>query len=117
MFEALANMTALIKNAQALQGKAQEMKQRLADASVEAVSPDQSVRVIVTGELKIASLTLSPTAQAHSPEQLESLIAETVNGALQQAKKRASEEMASLADGMGIPGLQQLLSRLGVGSA
>ncbi|SFH71268.1 YbaB/EbfC family nucleoid-associated protein [Planctomicrobium piriforme] len=117
MFEALSNLAGLMKNAQQIQGRAQDMQQRLGEMRVEAASDDGTVRVVVTGELQLASLNIAPEALSN-PRQLEEQIVATVNQAMTTAKEAAAQEMASLADGLGMPGmpgLQQAMAKFGPG--
>lgn len=115
MFKGLSNLASLMANAGELQNKAAEMKQRIAAIRVEADSGGGMVRVTATGEFKIVSVTIEETLlQASDREMLEDLVQAATNQALELAREAASSEMAALAGGLGIPGLDEALSRFGV---
>ncbi len=115
MFEMFSNVAGLMKNAHLLQSRAQEFKQKLAEARVEAVSQGNLVRVVASGELKLVSITIDP--QISSDVRLvEQLVLEASNTALGEARKIAAQEMAALTDGLGVPGLSQVMSRFGIGA-
>lgn len=112
MFEALSAVTAIMKNAHLIQDRIKELKQRLQAMRVEAKSACQQVHVVVSGELKVISLKIAPEA-TNPVQSLEHLVTETVNTALVQARAKAAEELAKMGDGLGIPGLPQILKQIG----
>ncbi|WP_437192570.1 YbaB/EbfC family nucleoid-associated protein [Planctomicrobium sp. SH527] len=103
-----------MKNLPLLQAKAQEMKSRLTDMRIEATSDCRLVTVVVSGELKVVSLSVSPHL-ATETLRMEILVRETTNVALVQAREAAAKEVAALAEGLGVPGLPQVMSKFGVG--
>ncbi|HWL09661.1 MAG TPA: YbaB/EbfC family nucleoid-associated protein [Planctomicrobium sp.] len=114
MFDMLSNLAGLMKNAHLIQGRMKELKERLKEMRVEAASEQGLVRVIVTGELTVFSITISPEISSDTPR-VEALLEETLNRALIDARERAAREMAALTDGLGVPGLSQLVSKIGIG--
>jgi len=114
MFEMFSMMTGLMKNAHLIPERAKELKQRLRESRVEATSERGLVQVVVSGELQVVSLTISPDATL-PVSQIEQLVTSTVNQALAEARAKAAQEMATFADGLGVPGLSQVMSKLGLG--
>jgi DNA-binding protein YbaB len=49
-------------------------------------------------------------------EMLEDLVTAAVNQGLQKAKDAAASQMAEIAGGMNLPGIQDALSKFGLGS-
>jgi DNA-binding YbaB/EbfC family protein len=93
------------------------MKQRLAAVRVTGTSGGGMVRVEATGEQSIISVSIEPSIlESNDREVLEDLIVAATNQALELAREAAAAEMAALADGIGIPGLQEALSRFGMGT-
>lgn len=115
MFEGLSGLANLMKNAQQLQSRAQEMKARLSQLRVEGTAGGGMVKVEVTGEQTISAVHIeSHLLEGGDRELLEDLLAAAVNQGLQHAREAAALEMSSLADGLGIAGLGEALSRFGV---
>ena len=115
MFRGLADMANLLRNAQDLQSRAGEMRERLAAVRVEGTAGGGMVTVTASGEQKIVRVQIEPSLiESGDTDMVESLIESACNQALEQAKKAAAEEMSQLADGMGIPGIQEALSRFGL---
>jgi DNA-binding YbaB/EbfC family protein len=117
MFSGLSNLASLMKNAQQLQGRAQEMKQKLAAVRVTGTAGAGMVQVEANGEQSILKVSIEPSLfESNDRELLEELVAAATNQALELAREAAATEMATLAEGMGIPGLQEALSRFGLGT-
>lgn len=117
MFKGLANIASLMRNAQEIQAKAGEIRERLAGMRVEASSGGGMVRVEATGEQKIVGIAIEDSLlNSGDRELLEDLLVSAVNQALDQSRDLAAQEMASLADGLGIPGLDEALSKFNGGS-
>lgn len=76
------------------------------------------VRVQASGDLKILGISIDPgLLQSPDAEFLEDLITAAVNQALQKAKEAAAQEMAEITGGLNIPGLQEAMSRFGLGGS
>lgn len=116
MFKGLSQIAGLMKNAREIQARAGEMKEKLAAIRVDGASGGGMVTVTATGDQRILSCKLDPTLLA-SPdaEMLEDLIVAAANQALDKAKSAAAEQMASLAGGLDIPGLDETMKNLGIG--
>ncbi|WP_437205177.1 YbaB/EbfC family nucleoid-associated protein [Planctomicrobium sp. SH664] len=114
MFQGLSNLAGLMKNAQQMQARAQELKQRLGEVQVSASVGGGMVRVEATGDQKITSIHVDPSL-LDDREMLEDLLLSGVNQALEQAREAAATEMSKLAEGLGIPGIEDALSRFGFG--
>ena len=115
MFQGLSNLASLMKNAQQIQGRAQEMKDRLASVRVEGSAGGGMVKVEATGDQRITAIRIEPGLfDSGDREMIEDLVASAVNQAIEHSREEAAKEMANLADGLGIPGLEDAFSKFGL---
>lgn len=97
-----------MKDLYALQKKAKQMQKELKNLEIEAVSDDQSVKVVVNGEMKIVSLEISDDAvKLDNKTSLEEAIKETVASAMSRAQQESASRMQPLLKdmNMNIPGM------------
>jgi nucleoid-associated protein EbfC len=101
------NLTDLMQQAQALQGKLKEMQEQAASKTVEANSGGGMVRVTADGSLRVRKIDIDPAIiAANDKPMLEDLIVVAVNDAIARAQQLVAEEMGKLGPfgGMKIPG-------------
>jgi len=117
MFKGLGDMAGLLKQAQQMQSRMKEIQDRLAEARVEGAAGGGMVRVEVTGQQKVVSVTIDPSLlESNDAEMLSDLVAAATNDALDKSRELAKEATSELAGGMNIPGLDNLMGGLGGGS-
>ncbi|MBM3945449.1 MAG: YbaB/EbfC family nucleoid-associated protein [SAR202 cluster bacterium] len=96
----------LIRQAQELQKQMMKVQQELETATTEGSAGGGVVKVVVTGKLKVESITISPEAvSADDVEMLQDLVLAAVNDGLEKAQGMAANRMGALTGGMKIPGL------------
>lgn len=93
-----------------LQEQQEQMRQKLAEISVEAESGDGAITVKATADQQISNITLDPSKLDLSDrEQLEDLLLVAVNRALDLAREKAAIETNRLLRDMlpfgGLPGM------------
>ncbi|MCA9084055.1 MAG: YbaB/EbfC family nucleoid-associated protein [Planctomycetaceae bacterium] len=116
MLQNLKNLGAIMQQAQQMQGRMAEIKNRIAELRVDGAAGGDMVRVVASGDMKIISVAIDPTLlQDGDAEMLEELVCSAVNQALQKAKEKSAEAMAEVAGGLNIPGLGDALSKMGLG--
>ena len=94
-------MNNILKQAQKLQEEMKKVQEALASVTVEGSAGGGMVKVIANGKLKILSVKIDPEVwQDNDKEMLEDLIAAAVNQAIENAQKRAEEEMKKVTGGM-----------------
>ena len=113
MFKQLANIAQLMKQAQAMQGRLQELKQSLEQIRVTGSAGNGQVEVDAAGDQRILDVRIESSAFSGDARQLEQLIVQATNDALDRAKQAAAEAMQSATGGM--EGMQDLLSGFGAG--
>jgi hypothetical protein len=102
-------MQQLLKQAQKMQQDMAQAQEALKDETVEASAGGGMVKVTVTGDLEIKSITIDP--QAVDPEDVELLqdmVLAAVNEGLRSAQELAASKMGGIAGGLGglgLPGL------------
>jgi DNA-binding YbaB/EbfC family protein len=102
-------MQQLLKQAQKLQQDMLAAQESLKDEVVEASAGGGMVKVEVTGDLNIKSITIDP--QAVDPEDvdlLQDMVLAAVNEGLRAAQELAASKLGGLAGGLGglgLPGL------------
>jgi DNA-binding YbaB/EbfC family protein len=99
----MANMLKMMKQVR----QVKKMQKELARKTVEVSSPDKKVTVFARGDMSIKAVRIEPDVlQTWDAERLGKVVASTVNGALDAAKKAAASDMAQLTQGIdGLSGM------------
>ena len=99
-------MNDLMKQAQQMQKRMLEIREELANRTVEATVGGGMVTAVVNGQQEIVSLHITPeVVDPDDTEMLEDLVVAAINEALQQSQELMSSEMSKLTGGIKIPGL------------
>ncbi len=96
----------MMRQAQQLQRRMEELQAELESATVEATAGGGVVSVVVTGKMTIESITIDP--EVVSPDDvdiLEDLVTAAINEGLAKAQEMANSKMSELTGGLNIPGL------------
>ena len=103
------NMSIMIKQAQDMQKRMEEVKEELKDIIVDASSGGGLVNVKMNGNLEIKDLDISDEVLKEEKELLEDLIISATNEAISKAQSKSQEKMNSVTGGMlsglNIPGM------------
>ncbi len=100
------NSKFLMQQAQQLQAKLTKAQEELGNATVEATSGGGAVKVTMSGQQKILSVTISPeVVNPQAVEMLQDLVLTAVSEAIAKAQKLAAERLGSVTGGLKIPGL------------
>jgi DNA-binding YbaB/EbfC family protein len=95
-----------LKQIQELQSKVLEAQQALGEQTVSVSVGGGAVTVVMTGHHRLQSITVSPDViDPEDPEMLQDLIIAAVNEACDKADELATQSLASLTGGLGIPGM------------
>ena len=95
----------MMKQAQQMKKKMQELQDQLEDLDVEGVSGGGMVKVVVSGKKDVKSLKINPDVMSEDVDMLEDLILAAIKIAQKNADKESKDKMGSLTGGMNIPGL------------
>ena len=98
------NIQKMMKQAQQMQKKMNEMQDQLADTEYEGTSGGGMIKVIVTGKGSLKSLKIDPSLiDPEDPEVLEDLIVAGFNNAKKEADEASESAMGDMMGGMGLP--------------
>lgn len=93
----------LMQQAQAMQGKMQEMKEAMARAEVIGEAGAGLVKVVLNGANEARSVTIDPSLFGEDRAVLEDLLAAAFNDAVRKVGELQQQNMAGLASGLGLP--------------
>lgn len=94
----------IMKQAQGLQAKMQEIQQKIADLEVEGASGGGMVKIILNGKGYAKAVAIEPALMKEEErEVLEDLVAAAINDAKAKLETRSQEEMKSLTEGLPLP--------------
>jgi DNA-binding YbaB/EbfC family protein len=111
------NIQNMLKQAQEVMAAQQEAQDALKEQKVESSAGGGMVKVVVTGDLKLESLTIDPDAvDPEDVEMLQDLVLAATNEALRQAVDLQEKAMQA-ASGSGGFDPMQALEGLGLGDA
>ena len=116
MFKELGQIASLMKQAQGLQGKMAESKERIANLQCDGEAGAGMVRVTVGGTMRVLSCKIDPgLVQSGDKEMLEDLGVAATNQALEKLLEKQAQEMNSIAGGFNLPGMSEALAGMGLG--
>lgn len=95
-----------LDQAREFKAKMDRIQEELGETVVEANSGKGAVKVVIDGQQKIQSITISPKViDPEKPEVLEELVLKAVSEALAKSQKLAAKQLKKLTGGLKIPGL------------
>jgi len=95
-----------MKQAQKMQAKMAKVQEELKSEELEASAGGGTVKVQITGDLVIKSITIDPSAvDPDDIELLQDMTTAAVNEAIRSAQELAGRRMGEITGGMNIPGL------------
>jgi DNA-binding YbaB/EbfC family protein len=98
------NLNKMMKQVQKAQEQMAAVQEELAQKSVEATAGGGMVKVVMSGDGNLRSLTIDPeVVDSEDVEMLQDLIVAAVNEGKRRSAELASAEMSKVAGGMGLP--------------
>ncbi|MEX0865903.1 MAG: YbaB/EbfC family nucleoid-associated protein [Pirellulales bacterium] len=114
MLKGLANLGSLMKQAQEMSSKMQELNAQLKTKRATGSAAGGMVEVEVNGLGEVLKVTIEPSLiEKQDRELIEDLIPAAVNAAVVKAKQIHAEMMQELTGGMDLPGLSEAMGKLG----
>jgi DNA-binding YbaB/EbfC family protein len=104
------NMQQMMRQVQKMQQQMQEAQEALKHEEVEASAGGGMVKVKVSGELQVKSVTIAPEAiDPDDPELLQDMVLAAVNEAMRSAQELQQSRLGAVTGGldlgsMGLPG-------------
>jgi DNA-binding YbaB/EbfC family protein len=111
MFKGLGNLAGMLKQAQQMGSRLQELNSALRNQRAEGVAGGGMVTVEVNGLGDVLACRIDPSI-ATDRELIEDLVPAAVNAALGRAKLLHAEAMRSMTAGMDLPGLDEMLAQV-----
>lgn len=100
------NMAQMARMAQQMQAQIAKVQAELRDTELEATAGGGAVRVVITGAQELRVIEIDPAAiDPAEVDMLQDLVLAAVNDAIARSKELERERMASVAGGLGLPGL------------
>lgn len=111
----LANLPALMKQAQEMSGKLEQLTAELKTKRATGAAGGGMVEVDVNGLGEALAVRIDPALiEKQDRELLEDLLPAAINAARQKAKELHAEAMQQLTGGLPIPGLADALGQMGI---
>lgn len=110
----LANLPALLKQAQEMSGRVEQLNAELKMKRVTGAAGGGLVEVDCNGLGDAIAVRIDPSLiEKQDRELLEDLLPAAINAARQKAKQLHADELQQLTGGMQVPGLADMLGSLG----
>jgi nucleoid-associated protein EbfC len=97
------NIQDLMKQAQQMQSKMQQMQEDMASAEVKGEAGAGLVSVIMTGRHDVKRVQIDQSLLSEDKEMLEDLLAAAVNDAVRKVEAQSRDQMTKMTAGMGMP--------------
>ncbi len=110
----LANLGNLMKQAQEMSGKMQQLTEELKTKRVSGSAGAGLVEVEANGVGEILAVRIDPSLFAKQDREfVEDLLPVAINSAQQKSKELYAQQMQSLTGGLNLPGLSEALGQFG----
>ena len=102
----MPNMQQMLQQVQKMQQDMVAAQEQLKNETVESSAGGGMVKVVVSGDLEVKSITIDPAAiDPDDPELLQDMVLAAVNEALRSAQELAASKMGGLTGGLDLGGL------------
>jgi DNA-binding YbaB/EbfC family protein len=109
MFGSLGDLAGLAKKARDLQENMKKAQSKIASLEASAKSSPQGVEALVSGELFVKQIKISPEClKSCDNDTLAAMVLSAVNAAMDEVKRQSKEEITKVTGGLNIPGLPGL---------
>ncbi len=99
----MANFSDMLSKAKAMQEKMKEVQDQIKKIEVEGEAGGNLVKVILSGDYELKSITISDQAKKENQEIINDLIIAAYNNAKENLKKKSTEELSKVAGGLNLP--------------
>ena len=99
----MTNFNEMLEKAKLMQQKMREAQDEIKHIQVEGVSGGNLVKVILSGDYELKSISISENAKKESQEIINDLIIAAYNNAKENLKKKSSEEISKITGGINLP--------------
>ncbi len=99
----MTNFADMLSKAKAMQDKMKEVQEQIKKIEVEGESGGNLVKVILSGDYELKSITISDKAKQEDREIINDLIIAAYNNAKENLKKKSAEELSKITGGLNLP--------------
>ena len=112
MFKGLANLGALLKQAQQIGGQMDKLSEEMKNRRTSGSAGGGMVEIEVNGLLEVTACRIDPTVFAQGDRELvEDLVLAATNQAVAKAKQLHAEALRGLTGGLPLPGLDEIVQK------
>ena len=97
------NFTDMLSKAKEMQEKMKQAQDAIKKIEVEGSAGGELVKVVLTGDYEIKSITISEEAKKEKQDIINDLIKAAYNNAKDNLKKKSAEELSKITGGRNIP--------------
>ena len=98
----MQNPMKMLQQVQKMQNRMAKVQAELEKEELEASAGGGAVKVVVTGQQKVVSVTVDPEVAA-DVEMLQDLVVAAMNEALERSRELAANRMQEVTAGLGLP--------------
>ena len=99
----MTNFSDMLSKAKAMQEKMKEAQDQIKKIEVNGEAGGNLVKVVLSGDYEIKSITISDAAKKESQEIINDLIIAAYNNAKENLKKKSAEELSKATGGLNLP--------------
>lgn len=100
------NIQKMMKQAQQMQSQMARVQEELKDEVVDVSAGGGAVKVAITGDMQVNSITIDPSLLGSDDvEMVQDILTAAMNEAIRSAQSLAAAKMNAITGGMNIPGL------------
>ena len=99
----MTNFSDMLSKAKAMQEKMKEAQDQIKKIEVEGEAGGNLVKVVLSGEYELKSISISDSAKKESQEIINDLIIAAYNNAKENLKKKSTEELSKVTGGLNLP--------------
>jgi|TARA_B110000914_G_C15112438_1_gene286789 DNA-binding YbaB/EbfC family protein len=99
----MTDFSDMLSKAKAMQEKMKEAQEQIKKIEVEGEAGGNLVKVILSGEYELKSITISDTAKEENQEIINDLIIAAYNNAKENLKRKSAEELSKVTGGLNLP--------------
>ena len=99
----MTDFSDMLSKAKAMQEKMKEVQDQIKKIEVEGKAGGNLVKVILSGEYELKSITINEIAKKENQEIINDLIIAAYNNAKENLKKKSTEELSKVTGGLNLP--------------
>ena len=99
----MTNFSDMLSKAKAMQDKMKEAQDQIKKIEVEGKAGGNLVKVILSGDYELKSISISDDAKKENQDIINDLIIAAYNNARENLKKKSAEELSKVTGGLNLP--------------